>query len=231
MTQECLIGEQPVVISVLMAVYDTPFELAARAIASVLNQDLPDFELIILDDGSNAILGSKLLAYSRQAPGKVRYLRHENRGQSQSVNRGVRVSRGAFIAIIDADDEYKPNHLSSCLAEMSFADLTYSLTETIVDSPHDYYVPDKDDHHKSIHVDDCVLFATLFGRKEVFAQLPFKSMYAADHDFYAQAAQLYTVKKLTQRTYVYYRNVANSITAKLKEEHLLLAQEASRAGQ
>ena len=218
--------EYPVTISVLMAVYNTPFEFVVRAVESVLSQDFQHFELIIIDDGSNASLGNKLLTYSQKISGRVRYLRHENCGQSRSINRGVRVSRGAFIAIIDADDEYKPNHLLSCFSEMRFADLTYSLTETIVDSHHDYYVPDKDDNRKSIHVDECVLFATLFGKKEVFKQLPFKDMYAADHDFYAQAALLFVVKKLSQRTYVYYRNIANSITAKLKEEQFLLTQKA-----
>ena len=104
---------------------------------------------------------------------------------------------------------------------MQFADLTSSLTETIVNHEDDYYVPDKHDYKKNIHVDDCILFATLFGKKEVFKQIGFKNMYAADSHFYEQAAEQYLVKKLNNRTYIYYRNVAGSITAKLKEEQLL----------
>ena len=85
--------EYPVTISVLMAVYNTPFEFVVRAVESVLSQDFQHFELIIIDDGSNASLGNKLLTYSQKISGRVRYLRHENCGQSQSINRGVRVSR------------------------------------------------------------------------------------------------------------------------------------------
>ena len=210
-----------IIVSVLMAVYNTPFEFAKRAIDSVLNQDLQQFELIILDDGSNLALGEQLLKYSQIHESKLTYIRIKNNGQSQAINRGVQFTRGKYIAIIDADDEYKPNHLSSCLKEMQFADLTSSLTETIVNHEDDYYVPDKHDYKKNIHVDDCILFATLFGKKEVFKQIGFKNMYAADSHFYEQAAEQYLVKKLNNRTYIYYRNVAGSITAKLKEEQLL----------
>jgi glycosyltransferase involved in cell wall biosynthesis len=212
-----------ITVSVLMAIYNTPFELAKRAIDSVLNQDLQNFELLILDDGSNLALGEKLLHYCQIHENKLTYIRIKNNGQSQAINRGVHFSRGQYIAIIDADDEYKHNHLSSCLQEMQFADLTSSLTETIVDDEADYYVPDKYDIKKNIHVDDCILFATLFGKKEVFKAISFKNMYAADSHFYEEASELYLVKKSTKRTYIYYRNISGSITAKLKEEQLFVA--------
>jgi glycosyltransferase involved in cell wall biosynthesis len=212
-----------ITVSVLMAIYNTPFELAKRAIDSVLNQDLQNFELLVLDDGSNLALGEKLLQYCQLHENKLTYIRIKNNGQSQAINRGVHFSRGQYIAIIDADDEYKHNHLSSCLQEMQFADLTSTLTETIVDDDADYYVPDKYDVKKNIHVDDCILFATLFGKKEVFKAISFKNMYAADSRFYEEASELYMVKKSTKRTYIYYRNISGSITAKLKEAQLFVA--------
>lgn len=212
-----------ITVSVLMAIYNTPFELAKRAIDSVLNQDLQNFELLILDDGSNLALGEKLLHYCQLHEHKLTYIRIKNNGQSQAINRGVHFSRGQFIAIIDADDEYKHNHLSSCLQEMQFADLTSSLTETIVDDDSGYYVPDKYDIKKNIHVDDCILFATLFGKKEVFKAISFKNMYAADSHFYEEASELYLVKKSNKRTYIYYRNISGSVTAKLKEAQLFVA--------
>ena len=45
-------------------------------------------------------------------------------------------------------------------------------------------------------------------------------MYAADADFYAQAKLHYRVKKVDTRTYIYYRNIANSTSAKLKAAQL-----------
>ena len=215
--------EQQLTISVLMAVFNTPFELVKRAIDSVLDQHFQNFELIILDDGSHVSLGEKILQYSQTHQSKITYIRHKNCGQAQSINRGVQISRGMYITIIDSDDEYKPNRLSECLNEMQYADLTSSLTETIVNSAEDYYVPDKNDYKKSIHVDDCILFATLFGKKEVFRDISFKDMYAADSHFYEQASLQYLVKKVSLRTYIYYRNTSGSTTATLKKAQLSLS--------
>ena len=209
-------------ISVLMSVYNTEFYLVKRAIDSVLNQDYPSFELIIIDDGSKSESTGTLLNYIQKHEEKITYLRHKNCGQAQSINKAIKISEGKYISIIDADDEYKPNHLSSCLKAMQGNDLIATHTETIVDCFEDYFVPDKHDNNTNIHVDDCILFATLFGKVEVFKNIPFKNMYAADSDFYEQASEQYQVNKLPIRTYIYYRNHQNSITANLKQRQNLV---------
>jgi glycosyltransferase involved in cell wall biosynthesis len=206
-------------VSVLMAVYDTDFFLVKRAIDSVLNQNFQDFELIIIDDGSHNDPQHKLLAYCRRHEDKIVYLRHTNCGQSKSISRGILNSTGEFITILDADDEYKANHLRACLQEMHQTDLIASITETVVDTDDDYYVSDKKDYTKFIHVDDCILFATLFGRKEVFSTIQFQDEYGADARFFERAAQIYRVRKADLRTYIYYRNMPNSICSTLKKQH------------
>lgn len=198
-------------ISVLMALYNTDFIYIKRALDSVLNQDFNDFELIIIDDGSNNIDRESLMQYVEKYESKITYLRHMNRGQSESINRGVLNSVGEFITIIDSDDEYKPNHLSSCLREISNFDLICSTTETVVDSFNDYFVPDKNDLKKTIHLDDVILFGTLFGRRKVFTDIKFRSGFAADADFYEKAELQFRLKKLDLKTYIYYRNIPNSI--------------------
>jgi glycosyltransferase involved in cell wall biosynthesis len=203
-------------VSVLMAVYNTPFYLVKRAIDSVLNQDFDDLEMILIDDGSTNDTNNQMLDYAKKYDGKITYIRHHNCGQSRSINRGIRNCNGNYIAILDADDEYMPNHLSNCLQQMNNADLIASTTLTIVDKEDDYYVPDKHDNSQLIHVDDCVLFATLFGTREVFTSLQFQSIYAADAHFFEQAALRFRVKKVNLRSYIYYRNIAGSITANMK---------------
>ena len=98
-----------------MAVYNTDFALVKRAIDSVLNQDFQNFELIIIDDGSQNDAQNKILNYVKKNEDKVSYMRHDNRGQAKSINQGILNSVGEFITIIDSDDEYKPNHLRLCL--------------------------------------------------------------------------------------------------------------------
>jgi glycosyltransferase involved in cell wall biosynthesis len=213
----------PVKVSVLMTVFNTDFFYTKRAIDSVLHQDFQDFELIIIDDGSKENNRESLLNYVEKHENKISYIRHSNRGQSESINRGVLYSQGEYITIIDSDDEYKPNHLSTCLREINEMDLICSNSETIVDSENDYYVSDKNDLTKLIHLDEVILFGTLFGRKKVFTSIDFKTGFAADSDFYERATQLFRVKKLDLRTYVYHRNIPNSICAIIKKANLISA--------
>ncbi|MDI1235519.1 MAG: glycosyltransferase family A protein [bacterium] len=203
-------------INVLMSTYNTPFHMVKRAIDSVLTQDFQNFELLILDDGSDFHTSIKLLEYVQNLDNRISYVWHKNRGQSESINRGILLCSSAFISIIDADDEYLPNHLSTCLESMDIYDLIATHTDTIVNDYEDYYVPDKHDNNNNIHVDDCILFATLFGKTAVFKENIFKNKYSADSDFFEQVSKIYKVAKIPSRTYKYYRNHINSITSNMK---------------
>ena len=205
-------------ISVLMAVFNTEFHFIKRAIDSVLEQDFQDFELIIIDDGSKGNDRKSLLEYVEKHEDKIVYIRHSNRGQAKSINRGVLISVGEFITILDSDDEYKPFHLSACLQEMEDVDLICSTTETVVNSSDDYYVPDKNDLSKPIHLDDAILFGTLFGHQKVFKSIDFEGGFAADSAFYERAQIQFRAKKVFQKSYIYYRNNPNSTCAVLKKE-------------
>jgi glycosyltransferase involved in cell wall biosynthesis len=208
-------------ISVLMAVFNTDFSFIKRAIDSVLNQDFQDFELLIIDDGSTENNREALLQYVEQHEDKIIYIRHSNRGQSASINRGVLYSVGEYITILDSDDEYKPTHLTNCLREVENLDLICSTTETIVDTVDDYYVPDKNDQTKLIHLDDAILFGTLFGVKKVFTSINFRRGFAADADFYENASEQFRVKKVDLRSYIYHRNMPNSICSTIKKANIL----------
>ena len=100
-------------------------------------------------------------------------------------------------------------------------DLICSTAETVVDTVEDYYVPDKNDLSKPIHLDDAVLFGTLFGHQKVFKSIDFKGGFAADSAFYERAEIEFKTKKVFQRSYIYYRNNPNSTCALLKQELLL----------
>jgi glycosyltransferase involved in cell wall biosynthesis len=203
-------------VAVIMTVYNTPFAMVKRAIDSVLNQTFQDFELLIIDDGSTNDTNQLILEYVIENENKISYLRHKNRSQSESINRGIVLTNSEYVTVIDSDDEYKPNHLELCLNEIKTLDLIASTTETVVSDEADYYVPDRFNQNEMVHVDDCILFATLFGKKEVFTKLNFLNMYGADAHFYESAEKLFFVEKLDLRTYIYYRNNPDSISAKVK---------------
>jgi glycosyltransferase involved in cell wall biosynthesis len=86
-----------------------------EAIQSILEQDYPNWELLLVDDGSSD--GSTRIALNlvHHAPQKVEYLEHSahaNRGMSASRNLGIQHARGKYIAFLDADDVWLPNKLS-----------------------------------------------------------------------------------------------------------------------
>jgi glycosyltransferase involved in cell wall biosynthesis len=205
-------------VSIITAVYNTEFVLVKRAIESVMKQDFQDFELLVVNDGSKDELTQELETYVKQFP-KIRYFFHPNRGFPLTMNRGIEEARGEFIGFCDSDDEYKPNHISTCLKQMDTYDLIASLTETVVDTEDDYYVPDRFDQTKTIHVDDCIITGTLFGKATIFKELQFKNIYSQDYDFFQRAKEKYKVEKLDLKTFIYYRNNQDSVCSQLKKKN------------
>ena len=87
-------------VSVIIPTYNRlPF--LKEAIDSVLAQNVEDVELMVVDDGSTDGTGEEIKRYG----GRVKLLQHaENRGVSAARNRGIRYSRGKYIAFLDSDD-------------------------------------------------------------------------------------------------------------------------------
>jgi len=104
-------------ISVLMAVKDgLPY--VKPAVASILAQTFADFEFVIVDDAS-ADGSSEYLERAAAADPRIVLLRNErNIGQSESLNRGLAVCRGEWIARMDADDVALPTRFERQLAFM-----------------------------------------------------------------------------------------------------------------
>jgi glycosyltransferase involved in cell wall biosynthesis len=206
-------------ISVILTTYNTNSTYLERAVQSVLAQDFQDFELIIVDDGSSYEYSTKILQYCTDYSGKIIYIYQHNQGQSQAANRGVLNSKGQYVTFLDSDDEYKTNHLSSCIKEIQQADLICSTATLVGDTEQDLHIPDRNNLNELVHIDDTVLFATLFGKREVFNTIRFIDGYAADAEFFEQASKQYTTKKLNLRTYIYYRNIPNSLSTVIRKTH------------
>lgn len=98
-------------VSVLLPVYNAePY--VDMAIVSILQQSLKDIELIALDDASNDGSSAIISRYSR-ADCRIKHIRSdENLGLSVQLNRGFELSRGQFIARMDADDIAMPTRFA-----------------------------------------------------------------------------------------------------------------------
>lgn len=83
-------------------------ELLSDAIESVLHQTYKSYEIIIVDDGSTD--NTREIAEKYLAKG-VRYHQQKNQGVAAARNAGIRLSKGEFVAFLDADDLWLPDKL------------------------------------------------------------------------------------------------------------------------
>ncbi|OYY13151.1 MULTISPECIES: glycosyltransferase [unclassified Polynucleobacter] len=84
----------------------------AQTIDSVLCQDYPNIEYIVIDDGSTDSTPEVLSRYS----GKVRWERHENMGQALTLNKGWAISTGCVMGYLSSDDILYPGAVSKLVA-------------------------------------------------------------------------------------------------------------------
>lgn len=95
-------------ISVIMPVYNAGYYLES-AISSILNQTLKNFEFLIFNDGSTD--NSLEIIQSFQDERIKIYHYEENRGYVEHLNSGIKLSKGKYIARMDADDISYPGRL------------------------------------------------------------------------------------------------------------------------
>ena len=93
-------------ISVIIPTYNRRHTLE-RAIDSVLSQTFEPFEMIIVDDGSED--GTR--DWIKETYPSIKYIYQSNNGVSSARNKGIRSSRGSWIALLDSDDEWMPEKL------------------------------------------------------------------------------------------------------------------------
>ncbi|MBS2212128.1 glycosyltransferase family 2 protein [Carboxylicivirga mesophila] len=102
-------------VSIIIPVYNRPLELK-RAIQSVLNQTYQNFEILVVDDGSEEDL--KLVCDSFNDK-RILFFRNEKHiNANVARNRGIQEAKGEYIAMLDSDDEFLPLHLERRLQKI-----------------------------------------------------------------------------------------------------------------
>ena len=95
-------------ISVLMSVYNADKYLT-EAMDSILAQTYPDFEMIVVNDKSTDKSGDILKAFAQKDPRIVILENAQNLGLTRSLNRGLAIAKGEYVARMDADDISAPD--------------------------------------------------------------------------------------------------------------------------
>jgi glycosyltransferase involved in cell wall biosynthesis len=124
--------QQPFMISVVIPLYNKQNHIY-RTIKSILDQTIPEFEIVVIDDGST---DKSVEVIKGIEDSRIRVIQQDNAGVSAARNRGINEAVHRFIAFIDADDEWLPNHLETMVylvnkyPECSVFSTNYKIIDT-----------------------------------------------------------------------------------------------------
>ena len=221
-------------ISVIMSTYKEDERLLRESIESILNQTYRDFEyIIILDYPDNDVHKSVIEEYALKDDRIHFYINEKNMGLTDSLNRGLSLCHGEYIARMDADDISLPDRLERQMKylEKNHYDLIGGITEMINENGSLLYniksVPtDPKQINKALRYSQCIAHPTWLGRKEVFEKnAGYRHMpLCEDYDFTLRAVlNGFKISNLNEPV-LKYRMTSNSVSrSNLFEQYLYMS--------
>jgi glycosyltransferase involved in cell wall biosynthesis len=103
-------------ISIIMPVYNMPPAYIGEAVFSAANQTRPDWELILVNDGSTDDTLMCIQSYQRAAPNRISVISKDNGGVASAINRGVRAAIGEYVLVLSSDDKIEPTFLEKMVS-------------------------------------------------------------------------------------------------------------------
>lgn len=228
-------------VSVVMPCYNNAALLSA-SVHSVLQQDYPNIELIVVDDGST----DNSIAVLQSFGDKISIIQQKNQGPAAARNTGIQAAKGQFIAFNDSDDIWLPGKLTAqitYLQQHPDTGLCYSGWKvwagdnaTLQSEMLSSKVADAVDQSRTgwlylSLLKDCVIHTiTAVIRRDVFDAVGmFNPAYriGEDHDLWLRVSQHTKIAKL-KAVYALYRDNPHSITKKVHPQNysLLVLQSA-----
>src|SRR5581483_4916118 len=144
-------------------------------IESVLSQDYPNIEYIIVDGGSNDGTSAVVAPYSDS----LRFMSEKDRGQADAINKGFRMARGSIVSYLNSDDLFLPGAVSAAVAALTenpewgavFGEgYRIDASGTVISR---FEVTEPYNLWKLVNVSDYILQQTVFWRRDVFDTIGF----------------------------------------------------------
>lgn len=111
-------------LSIIVPIYNVAPYLR-KCVDSLLAQDISNYEIILVDDGStddSGVIADELTAYPQPLPNgrevSMRVIHQENAGLSAARNTGIAVAQGEYIMFVDSDDYLQPNVLRTLMEQI-----------------------------------------------------------------------------------------------------------------
>jgi len=115
-------------VSVVIPVYNHEIYIE-KAINSVLEQDYPNIEIIVINDGSTDQSEALALRILEKGNRPFQVISQENVGAHAAINHGIEITQGEFIAILNSDDYYLPQRLTIMTNEMISANKRFAYSK------------------------------------------------------------------------------------------------------
>lgn len=128
-------GSAQSAISVIMPAHNAE-RFVEDALLCLVAQDFEDFEVIVVDDGSED--GTRgIVEYIASGDARFRYIFQDRRGAGSARNRGMDESQGRYLLFLDSDDLFDPGFLGTlhALAESSGADVAMCSADCFAEDP------------------------------------------------------------------------------------------------
>ncbi|MBX4270559.1 glycosyltransferase [Clostridium estertheticum] len=209
-------------VSIIMSVYNEKEMWLSQSIESILKQTYKNFEfIIILDNPSNICLKNMIIRYQNNDNRIVFIENHENIGLTKSLNKGLCVCKGEFIARMDADDISLVNRLERQIKYLrENGNIDFIGTNTIIIDEQDNeikrikYIPNKSKYiNKLLRFYNPMNHPTWMFKRELLKDLKeYRDIpFAEDYDFVCRAVTYgYKVANLNENL-LKYRIRNNSI--------------------
>ena len=194
-------------VSVVMPVYNGEKYLRV-AVDSILNQTFKDFEFIVINDGSTDRTQEILESYHDR---RIIMIHQEHMGLTKSLNKGIALAKGKYIARQDADDISMPERLKKQFEFLENHEIVALLgtAAKIIDERGNYihtreYPCDYFSIQKVIKEDNCFCHGSVMFRKKSFFDLGgYREIFstAQDYDLWLRFAENFEVENLPTPLY------------------------------
>ncbi len=170
-----------------------------RTIKSVLKQNYPNLEYIVMDGGSIDNTLRILKKYSK----KLKYISENDKGQTDAINKGLKMSTGEIIAYLNSDDTYEPDALKKIaifFINNPKAKFVYGKGRHIGENDEfieDY--PSEPTDYLRLHPTCAICQPTAFWRRDLIDELGYfdaELKYAMDYDYWIRISEKYPLNFL-----------------------------------
>lgn len=166
-------------VTVVTATYNRA-DLLPETVDSILAQDYPNLEYLVLDDGSSDNTAQVMQPYLEKYPDIVRFHRHENMGEARTVNRGWDLATGDYLMVVSSDDPQANPMLIRRMVETleAYPDAVAAFPDWhVIDENsrpvQDYRLGDWDLHYMVHNIHCFIGPGALINRKKLFGRIPY----------------------------------------------------------